>query len=421
MSRLVLDTFASLTIPPFRLLWFGTLLAFHAFFMSTVVQSVVAFDLTGRNDAVGTVVFAQGVAMALLGPIGGAYADRLPKRRVIVAGQVVAGLVFAVLSLLVALDRIEVAWLALGSLFMGASFAFLGPARQALAVEYVPMQMRGNAMALSNVANTGSRVLGPAIAGLCLGIAGFGAAGAYAVMAGLYAISATSVAWLPHSVVRAGATEKHVFADLAEGLRYVWAHHEVRLLLLFFVTVILAGFPHVTVLPGLLENQLGIEAAEVAGLYVVSAAGALSASLAVARLADSSRALVVYSTCAFGFAASLVALAFAPGYWIAALAMFGVGASSGGFQSLNSAVIARLVEPAFIGRVMSLTMLAFAGFGLMALPFGLLADAVGERVTLAVMGAVVAVLSVGFTSALLRVERRRSASAPPVSRPGGLL
>lgn len=408
MNGLFAETFASLAIPSFRLLWVGTLLAFHAFFMSTVVQSVVAFDLTGRNDAVGAVVFAQGVSMALLGPIGGAYADRLPKRRVIASGQILAGSVFATLSVLVAFEWIHVAWLAVGSFFMGTSFAFLGPARQALAIEYVPDRLRGNAMALTNVANTGSRVLGPALAGLCLGIAGFGAAGAYAVMASLYAVSATTVAWLPRSVVRAGATEKHVFADLAEGLRYAWAHREVRLLLLFFVTVILTGFPHVTVLPGLLENQLGIPAVEVSGLYVFAAVGALSASLGVARLADSTRALAIYSTCAFGFGASLVGLAFAPSYEVAAAMMLGIGASSGGFQSLNSAVIARRVEPGFIGRIMSLTLLAFAGFGLMALPFGVLADLVGERVTLAVMGGGVAVFSTGFTIALYRLARQDS-------------
>jgi MFS family permease len=403
------ETFAALAVGPFRLLWFGTLLAFLAFFMSTVVQSVVAFDLTGRNDAVGVVVFAQGITMALLGPIGGAYADRLPKRRVIATGQAVAATVFATLAFLVATGRIHLAWLALGSLFMGASFAFLGPARQAFTVELVPAHMLGNGMALSNVANTASRVLGPAVAGLCLALPRLGAAGAYAVMAGLYSLSATSVAWLPSSPARANAADKHVFADLAEGLRYVWGHRKVRLELLFFVTVILAGFPHVTVLPGLLENQLGHPAAEVSVLYVWSAVGALGASVAVARLADSSRALVAYSALAFGFGAGLFGIAAAPSKFVAGVGMFVVGACSGGFQALNSAVIARHVEPMYIGRVMSLTMLAFAGFGLMALPFGILADAVGERVTLAVMGSGVTGLSIFFSFGLARIAREDAA------------
>ena len=62
---------------------------------------------------------------------------------------------------------------------------------------------------------------------------------------------------------------------------------------------------------------------------------------------------------------------------------------SGAFQTLGGAIIVRQTEPRYVGRVMSLTMLSFAGFGLMGLPIGALADAAGERVTLAVLGVVV--------------------------------
>src|SRR5258705_5436228 len=92
------ETFAALAIAPFRVLWLGTLTSFLAFFMSTVVNSVVAFQLTGSNRAVGTVIFAQGGAMFLLGPFGGAFADRWPKRRVIAIGHSVTGSVFAALG-----------------------------------------------------------------------------------------------------------------------------------------------------------------------------------------------------------------------------------------------------------------------------------------------------------------------------------
>ncbi len=82
--------------------------------------------------------------------------------------------------------------------------------------------------------------------------------------------------------------------------------------------------------------------------------------------------------------------------------MFGVGAGSGGFQTLNGAVIARETEPSYMGRVMSLVILAFAGFGLMALPFGALADWIGEAQTLFVMGALVLGLCAVLGTALAR-------------------
>ena len=68
-------TFAALRLRDFRILWISTFFSFLAFFMSTVVQSVVAFDLRGSNSSVGSVVAAQGLAMLLLGPFGGALAD----------------------------------------------------------------------------------------------------------------------------------------------------------------------------------------------------------------------------------------------------------------------------------------------------------------------------------------------------------
>jgi MFS family permease len=90
--------------------------------------------------------------------------------------------------------------------------------------------------------------------------------------------------------------------------------------------------------------------------------------------------------------------------------MLAVGAANGGFQALNGAVIVRETETRYIGRVLSLTLMAFAGFGLMALPLGALADAVGERGTLAAMGVCVLILSVVLGAALAR-ERPSASSA----------
>ena len=395
-------TFAALRLRDFRILWISTFFSFLAFFMSTVVQSVVAFDLSGSNGSVGSVVAAQGLAMLVLGPFGGALADRLRKRRLIAASQSVTATVFLLLALSVATGTIRVEYLALGSLVMGATFAFLGPARQALTVDLVPSEQRGNALALTQVGHSASRVLGPAVAGLFLAWAFSRATGAYLAMAAFYTASAASLLLLPRSVVRAGARDTRVLADIAAGLRYVRGQRRLRLMLLLFVSVIMIGYPHVTVLPGLLEHGLGRDAHGVSTLFGVAAVGALAASLWVARFADSSHALRIYTGMALLFGLSLVGLALAPSYTGALLAMFGIGVGSGGFQSLNSAVIVHETDTAFFGRVTSLSTLAFAGFGLMGLPIGLVADALGERAALGVMGGAVLVIAL-WLGAKLRV------------------
>jgi MFS family permease len=137
-------------------------------------------------------------------------------------------------------------------------------------------------------------------------------------------------------------------------------------------------------------------------LFIASAIGALGASLSVARFADSPHALLIYSVMAIVFGLGLVALTFAPNLTWATGVMLLVGVGNGGFQALNNAVIARETEPEYMGRVMSLTMLAFAGFGLMALPVGALADYFGEQATLAILGIVVILTAWTLGTALSR-------------------
>jgi DHA3 family macrolide efflux protein-like MFS transporter len=232
-----------------------------------------------------------------------------------------------------------------------------------------------------------------------------GAASAYGVMAALYAFAATMLVFLPSSPARSDVADTHVLADLVDGARYVWTHPRLRVLVLFFISVIMLGFPYVTVLPGLVENELGRDAGAISGLFLAGAVGGLGASLVVARVADSRFAQPLFVAMAAVFAAGLMLLSVVPTYRVAVVAMFCAGMGMGGFQSLNGAVIVRTSEPAYFGRVFSLTMLAFAGFGLIGLPIGLLADALGERVALRGMGIAVGIVAMAAAVWMRRVLR----------------
>jgi MFS family permease len=402
-------SFGALSIPNFRNLFVGTLASFTAFFISTVIQGVVAFELAGSNTAVGSVIFGQGVGMFISGPLGGAYADRLPKRRVIAVSQTLSALCFGIVGVLYASGLLVVGHLILNGLVIGCAFGFIGPARQAIVVDLVPRPLLGNAMALTTVANTMSRVLGPLLAAIFLAFESAGPAAAYGAMSLLYLLSAGLLLLLPRSVVRDNVGDTHVIEDISAGLRYTWNHVRLRHLLIFFVTVMLIGFPHVTLIPGLLENQLGRSAEELTRFALSSAIGALIASLTVARYADSSHATRIYSWLAIAFGVSLILLASMPGFGSAVACMLLVGASSGGFHALNGAVIARETDPVYMGRVMSLSMLSFAGFSMTALPLGILADHFGERTVLFGMGSGVFALSI-FMAAVVA----RDASTRPV-------
>jgi MFS family permease len=395
MGPWVTNTFAAFSSRQFRVIWVGSFLAFIAFFMSTVVQSVVAFDLSGNNRAVGFVVFAQGIAQLALGPLGGAMADRLSKRMVILACQTAIFGVFLSLAILVATGVIAVVYLAVGSFVTGVSFSFLGPSRQAWMMELVDTSRRGNAVALSQVGLNASRIIAPLIAGAMLGIGVLGAEGAFFLMAALYVGAIVTTIALPTPRPPAGTT-RSVFGDIAIGLRYVAGHGRLARLVLSYVLVIMFGFTYITVLPGLLENELGHDADNITILLGFNAVGGLGASLGVASQADSPHARLIYTAMCLLFGVSLLAMGFAPTFEILAVAMFFGGIGGGGFQTLNGAIVSHITEPDYFGRVVSLTFLAFASSSVFALPVGFLADAVGERPTIWITGAVVCALTATY-------------------------
>jgi len=389
------NTFAAFSNRHFRVLWTGSFLAFIAFFMSTVVQSVVAFDLSGNNRAVGFVVFAQGIAQMGLGPLGGAMADRLSKKMVILTCQLAIFSVFVSLGVLVATGLIEVVWLALGSFVTGVSFSFLGPSRQAWMLELVEGHRRGNAVALSQVGLNASRIIAPMLAGVMLAVGFLGPAGAFFGMGALYVGAITTTIVLPPARPPAGSS-RSVFGDIASGLKYVANHGRLGRLVLSYVLTIMFGFTYITVLPGLVENELGRDADSITLLLGANAVGGLAASIGVASLADSPHARTVYTTMCLVFGVSLLGMGFAPTYaaLLGAMAVGGLG--GGGFQTLNGAIVSHITEPEYFGRVVSLTFLAFASSSIFALPVGFLADAIGERPTIWATGGVVCGLTLAY-------------------------
>jgi len=407
MNEWARSTFAALESPPYRVFWLGTFLSLLGFFTSTVVQSVVALELAETNRAVGLTSLGQGIAMLSLGPIGGALADRVSKRGLLFGSQLVGASIFAAMAWLIHSDRLALPILVASAFGLGACISVMGPARQAYVPELVASARVGNAIALNQVALNATRIGGPALAGLLLTARAFGASAAYSAMSALFGLSLITLLALPNAPpserARAG-----LLREVATGLSYVADTPRLRRRIAYFFLVIMLGFPYVTILPGLVNNTLGRDTEAVSWLFAISAAGGLTSSISVARFADSERAQAIYSALALLFGVSLMLTACAPTLPTAALGMLGVGVGAGGFQTLNGAVVLRETEPAYYGRVMSLTLLAFGAFGIMGFPLGALADLVGERTTLGVMGVAVCSISLCF-NVIFRSEARQLA------------
>jgi MFS family permease len=387
-SRWAQTTFLALGNRNYRTLWLGTTVAFLAFMMSSIVQSIVAFDLTGKNGAVGFVALGMGVSTIVIAPFGGVIADRVSKRRLVLIGQSLIAVNFLTIGVLIVSDHITLAALVASTFVMGTVFSFIGPARQAWIGELVHGPELRNAIALQQVGMTATRVVGPFLAGGLVALSFVGTGGTYIFMGGLFAYVIFTLIQLPPTNAR-GGEGKSILGDFKLGWQHIRSRPRLALLVLSFMGVTMAGFSYQVVLPGYLKNQLDRDPNDIGLMFGVSAVSGLVVTLGIAGAANSRHAWRIMILGGVVLGGALMLTAVSATFPQALGAMLIAGAGSSAFQLLNNALVMEESDPAYYGRVMSLTMMAWGLNGIVGLPFGLFADAVGERETLFLMGGLV--------------------------------
>ncbi|MCP3912113.1 MAG: MFS transporter [Actinomycetia bacterium] len=389
-------TFGALRVPLFRLLWIGGVFSFLSVQMQFMVRGFLAFELTGTNSSLGLVYLGFGVPMLVASPFGGVAADRLGKRRVIIAGQLVITAISTSIGLAIVLDIIEFWMLVVSAMLQGLAFSFFGPARVAFTAQLAGRENLGNAMVLSQMALNGTRIFGPSLAGVLVGVAVIGTNGVYFITAGIMLLSLIVTLRLPPGEPLGPGSGKNPLADLIDGVRYIRSRPRLLVLMATSFTVVMVGFPYFAFFPSLVGDVFGIldediRARAIGGLSTTQAIGAVLATIVVARRATGDRVWIEQARWGLAFGASIVLLAFAPGFGFALVAVALAGAASSGFQALNNALVMTKADPEYHGRVQSLMMIAFGAFGIAAAPIGIIADRIGLRQTLTIMGGLVAV------------------------------
>ena len=397
------QTFAAFGVGLFRLHWALTVAAFMSFSMSFTVLQIVAFELGGDNSSVALAMAGNGIAWFVIGPYAGALADRLRKRSLLVIAQTVIAINFAVLGLLVVTDQIQVIWLTVSNFLMGASFAFTGPTRRAYVGDLLPPRLVGNGVALLQTGLTFPMSVGPLLASVLLAISFVGAGGAYFAMAGLLTITVVSL-WLmppgtPRDVRRGSVTREIVL-----GLRYAWRHPRVRVLLVALVLVSVAAGPYQALLPGLLENELGIDAKELGLVTWPMGVGSFVVGLSVAGVVATKWSGRVMFAAGIGFGLGVGLLGLTPDQWWMLPIVFLIGAGFSAFQTLNTAEVIHQSEPEYHGRITSLTFVPFGIQSMAGLAMGRLADQFGERPILVLMGITAVAIAIVFGTIYLRMR-----------------
>ena len=382
-----------------------------AFGMLNVVQGVVAFELTGKNGAVGFVSLGQGIAMLFLSPVGGALSDRISKRRLLMFAQGSIGLLFGVIAVLIYTDVITIWLLAACTLALGCMFAIMGPTRQAWVGDLLQGPDLAHGVALQQLMMNATRIVGPLLAGALLAVNAIGPGGVYTAMTVTFALVVAVMTLMEPTPPLPKPGKTSVLADLKEGGRYIWATSDVRLLTLVFGGVVLSAFSYQTIMPGFIEHELGHPASQLGLIFGTTAVGGILTTLFISTHQPRQPEMLML---AFGAAlsASLLLLAVSPNFIVALVVASLVGASSSGFQMLNNVSLMQRTSPQFFGRVMAVTMMGFGLNAIFAYPIGTFADVVGERETMAT----IAVISLFVILAGFAATRRASTPAGVVGQ-----
>ncbi len=386
--------FVSLRTPAYRLLWIGGLFVFLAVTAQTIARGWLARELTGTNAGLGGVLLAFGVPSLLLAPWGGVAADRLPKRTVLIVSQVLLTLSALWIGIAVTLDAVAYWMLLTTSAIQAGAFALFAPARMAFTAELVDARDLTNAVSLGQMSAEGMRVVGPSIAGVLLAAGAVGEKVTFLGCAGLCAIATLIAFWLPRGEPAPGRPRRSPTEEMLEGFSYVRRNHYLLLLVVASLGVVMLGFPYMAFLPIVADGMFDVGAGGYGLMSAVASVGAVTAALVAAQLGSRAnlwKRMVIAGLC---FGVGVVLLGLAPAFPLALIVLAGIGASSLLFQTANQSLLLTLSDFEYHGRLQGLVMLGFSGFGIAALPLGVLADSIGLRQTLVIMGVVSALIMV---------------------------
>ena len=363
-------------------------LIFVAVQAQQIARGQLAFDLTDSNKGLGGVYLGFGVPMLVLTPFGGVAADRLPKRRVLLASQACLVMSSAWIALAGALGVLEY-WMLVGAaVLQGAGFSVFGPTRAASTSELVPRALLGNAVALSQLSFNATRVIAPALAGIMISFEAFGTTGVYLTTTGIMTLSLIVTFRLPTRPPARRGTDTSAVEEFVDGVRYAREHPLLRMLIATSFVIVMVGGPYIAFLPSVSNDLFDRGPAGLGILSSVSAFAALAVSFWIAGRTRPNDAWRIQSISGVVLALGLIATAAAPNFGVAVVTLLVVGGATSGYQAMNNTIVLTVTDLEYHGRVQSLLMLSFAGFGMAALPLGIVVDALGLRAMFAIMGTI---------------------------------
>lgn len=404
----------------FRRYFIGQTISAVGSWTQTLAVTWLVLDLTDRSDQLGIAMALQFLPMLVLGAPAGVLADRIDNRRLLIATSAASGTLALAIGLVVASDGVTIWWIYALTTLLGLVLAVERPAMQAILYQLVGPELLPSGVATNSTINSVSRLVGPALAGAVIGIAG--AQVCFFLNASSYLVVIAALATLRVDELVARPLVSKAKGRLREGLGYVRSHPEVArpLLVMAGVGTIALNFP--TTFPSIVYFEFELGAGAVGTAMSVSAIGSILGGIYIAGVEPHPRRTLAITLTGFGI--TCAALALAPTFWTFVALSIPLGFASASFQSVTTVVLQRSTDPSMQGRVMALHQMAlFGSTPIGALLMGWVVHVSSARVPFAAGGlsALVAATAVGLS-------RRRHPSpellvpveAAPLPTPAGM-
>lgn len=366
--------------------WSGNFLSNIGTWMQNLALGWLVLELTNSPFLLGLNGFLGTAPSLVLSLPGGAIADRLNRRNLMIVTQTMMMLLALALAILTSFRIVTIHEILAISFLTGFASALNNPAYQAIVPDLVAREDLTNAVALNSAQFNMSRAIGPTLAGLALG--SLGAAGCFylnsvSFLALIIALLAINV---PAHLPEEGPS---VWKAMIEGLRYVERNRMVILLLSVPGVLSLFGLPFVVLMPVFARDLLHEGPSGLGYLMAGAGIGAVISALTLAAQAHIKRRRVFILGCAAAFSLGLILLARATSFWGSFALLVLLGGTMVGTLALTNSTLQFIGPPQYRGRIMSMYTLAVIGLSpLGSLQAGAVAEIMGVRPALALGGAI---------------------------------
>ncbi|UPY36457.1 MFS transporter [Sediminicoccus sp. KRV36] len=383
----------------YRRLWMLGGIANAMRWLELLAATLWTFEVTGSALAVSAVAMMRALPMMLLGAVAGALAERMDRRRLLIALQASSALGAGSVALLAALGWLEPWHLMLQGLLAGLAWAGEMATRRRMAADAAPAGDLVPAVALDTLTGSTTRAVGPLLGGVIYQLAGISVAAGIAFALHLVALRlATRIPPPPRS--RHGGNP---FAGIAEAVRLVLGLRPLRLVLGVTLLMNVFAFSYNSILPAFGSLAFAASSAAIGLLAAAEPFGALLGGLWLAlgrRTPPGTMPLVLGSVL---FMLLLILVAFSGSYALAWLLLALGGLGTARFAAMQTSVVMTAAPAEIRSRVLGLvtTCIGMGPFGVLAI--GALADGVGPRLAMAVMSG----LGLALMALLMLNEARR--------------